>query len=188
MQEAAHRMERAARWPYETACNNDGRDMIIVVMGVAGSGKTTVGRLVAESAGFQFLDADALHSPANVAKMKAGTPLSDADRGPWLTAVRERLVDAAHRQHDLVVACSALKEAYRAFLSRGVPVTWTYLKGSPDVMRDRLMRRTGHFMSVALLSSQFDALEEPADAIVVDASQSPEAIVDEILSRLKEGA
>jgi gluconokinase len=161
--------------------------MIIVMMGVAGSGKTTVGRLVAEAAGFRFLDADTLHSPVNVARMKAGTPLSDSDRAPWLSAVREHLADAARRHDDLVVACSALKETYRTFLAREIPVVWVYLKGRPEIFRERLQRRTGHFMTAALLSSQFDALEEPTDAIIVDASEPPEAIADEIATRLKEG-
>jgi gluconokinase len=159
--------------------------MIIIVMGVAGSGKTTVGRLLAEKAGFQFLDADTLHSPANVAKMSAGTPLTDRDRAPWLSAVRERIVDAATGRHNLVVACSALKERYRAFLARGVPVVWMYLKARPDLLRGRLQRRTGHFTKADLLSSQLDALEEPTDAIVVDASQQPEAIADAIAAHLK---
>jgi gluconokinase len=159
--------------------------MVVIVMGVAGSGKTTVGRLLAETAGCQFLDADTLHPAANIAKMSAGTPLTDDDRQPWLSALREQIVAAANGQHDLVVACSALKETYRAFLARGVPVEWAYLKGRPYVFRDRLRHRTGHFMTARLLTSQFDALEEPADAIVVDASQPPEAIVDEILTRLK---
>ena len=159
--------------------------MIVIVMGVAGSGKTTVGRLLADSTGFDFLDADTLHSPANVAKMSAGTPLTDSDRAPWLSAIHERIVDAANRRHNLVVACSALKEAYRAFLASGVPVIWSYLKGRPDVFRDRLRRRTGHFVTAALLDSQLDALEEPTDAIVVDASRAPEAIVDEILAQLR---
>ena len=162
------------------------RIMIIIVMGVAGSGKTTVGRLLAESARVRFLDADTLHSPANVAKMSAGTPLTDRDRAPWLSAVRDRIVDAVARQQDLVVACSALKNAYRAFLGRGVPVIWAYLKGNPDVFRDRLQHRTGHFMTVEMLSSQMAALEEPTDAIVVDASQQPQSIADEILAQLRE--
>ena len=158
--------------------------MIIIVMGVAGSGKTTVGGLLARSTGFQFVDADTLHSPANVSKMSAGVPLTDDDRAPWLSAVRDRIVDAANRQEDLVVACSALKDTYRTFLARGVPVVWTYLKGTPDVFRDRLQRRVRHFMNPELLASQFDTLEEPADAIVVDASRPPEAIVDEIRAQL----
>src|SRR5262245_31288035 len=120
--------------------------MIIIVMGVAGSGKTTVGQLLAESTGFEFLDADTLHSPANVAKMNAALPLTDDDRAPWLSAVRDRIVDADTRQQNLVVACSGLKDAYRAFLTPGVPVLWAYLKGPADVFRRRLQRRTGHFM------------------------------------------
>ena len=159
--------------------------MIVIVMGVSGSGKSTIGRLLAESTGFDFLDADTLHSPANIAKMSAAIPLTDSDRAPWLSAVRARIVDAAARQQNLVVACSALKEAYRAFLARGVPVIWTYLKGSPDVFRRRLQRRSGHFMNAELLKSQFDALEEPADAIVVDAVQRPETIADEVLAQLR---
>jgi gluconokinase len=159
--------------------------MIVIVMGVAGSGKTTVGRLLAESANFDFLDADTLHSPANVAKMTAGTPLTDSDRSPWLSAIRDRIIDAATRQRNLVVACSALKEAYRSFLAQGSPVIWTYLKGRPDVFRDRLQRRTGHFMRPELLNSQFDALEEPTDAIVVDAVQQPQAIADQIVAELR---
>jgi len=158
--------------------------MIVIVMGVAGAGKTTVGRLLAASTGMQFLDADTLHSSANVDKMSAGIPLTDTDRAPWLSAVADRIVDAAAHQQDLVVACSALKEAYRVFLAR-VPVTWVYLKGCPELFRDRLQRRTGHFMKAELASSQFDALEEPTDAIVIDASRSPQAIVDEIVVRLR---
>ena len=159
--------------------------MIIIVMGVAGSGKTTIGRLLAESTGFEFVDADTLHSPANVAKMRAAIPLTDSDRAPWLSAVRDRIVDAATGRQNLIVACSALKAAYRTFLAHGVPVIWTYLKGSPDLFQDRLQRRTGHFMTAELLSSQFDVLEEPADAIVVDAAQVPEAIVADIVDQLR---
>jgi len=161
-------------------------DMIIIVMGVAGSGKTTVGRLLATSTGSQFVDADTLHSAANVAKMSAGIPLTDGDRAPWLSALRDRIVDARNSHDDLVLACSALKEAYRSFLARGVPVVWAYLKGGPDVFRRRLEQRTDHFMPADLLASQFEALEEPTDAIVVDASQPPQVIADEILERLRE--
>ena len=111
----------------------------------------------------------------------------DRDGGRYsnIAETSERIVAAVNEQRDLVVACSALKETYRAFLARGVPVEWAYLKGRPYVFRDRLRHRTGHFMTARLLTSQFDALEEPADAIVVDASQPPEAIVDEILTRSK---
>lgn len=159
--------------------------MIVIVMGVAGSGKSTVGRLLAEATRSDFLDADTLHSPTNVAKMSAAIPLTDRDRGPWLSAVRDRIVDAAARHQNLVVACSALKEAYRTFLASGVPVSWTYLKGSPDVFRRRLQRRRGHFMNAELLNSQLDALEEPTNAIVVDAVQRPQALVAEVVAQLR---
>jgi gluconokinase len=159
--------------------------MVLLVMGVAGSGKTTIGTLLAESGGCRFLDADSLHSAANITKMSTGIPLTDNDRAPWLSAVRERIVDAASSQESLVVACSALKEAYRIFLARDVPVVWIYLKGRPDVFRARLQQRSGHFMSAELLNSQFDALEEPGDAIVVDAERRPQAIVDDILEQLR---
>lgn len=159
--------------------------MILLVMGVAGSGKTTIGTLLAEYVGFRFLDADSLHSAANITKMSTGIPLTDSDRAPWLSAVRERIVEAARSEESLVVACSALKESYRTFLARDVPVVWIYLKGHPDVFRARLQHRTGHFMPADLLNSQFDALEEPGDAIDVDAEQQPQAIVDDILERLR---
>jgi gluconokinase len=159
--------------------------MIVIIMGVAGSGKTTVGVLLAELTGYPFIDADTLHPPANVDKMSAGIPLSEADRAPWLAAIRERLVDAATGDRSLLVACSALRAPYRAFLAHGLPVTWVYLKGPPDLFRGRLQHRIGHFMKADLLSSQFDALEEPSDAIVVDASQAPAVIARDIADRLK---
>lgn len=159
--------------------------MIIIVMGVAGSGKTTIGRLLAESTGFHFVDADSLHSPENIAKMRGGTPLTDSDRAPWLSAIRDRIVDATNRQEDLVLACSALKEDYRSSLTRGVPVIWAYLKADADTLRRRLEQRTGHFMPAQLLNSQLDSLEEPADAIVLDASRPPRAIAGDILARLR---
>ena len=159
--------------------------MIVIIMGVAGSGKTTAGVLLAELTGYAFIDADTLHSPANVAKMSAGMPLTDADRAPWLAAIRARIEEAAGNQQSLVVACSALKAAYRTVLARGLPVTWVYLKGSPDLLRRRLQTRTGHFMTADLLSSQLDALEEPSDVIVIDASQPPGVIAQGIADRVK---
>jgi gluconokinase len=159
--------------------------MIVMIMGVAGSGKTTVGTLLAELTGYAFLDADSLHSPANVAKMSAGLPLTDTDRAPWLAAIRERMVDAATHGRNLVVACSALQAAYRAFLAERLPVTWVYLKGPPDLFRRRLQHRSHHFMKAELLRSQFDALEEPSDAIVIDASQPPAVIAERIVDQLK---
>jgi gluconokinase len=156
--------------------------MIIVVMGVAGSGKTTVGTKLAAVLHCAFLEGDGLHSQANVEKMSHGIPLTDADRAPWLTAIHKRMCDAFTAGESLVVACSALKRAYRAKLAEGLPVTCVYLKGSADLIRSRLKHRAHHFMKANMLASQFDDLEEPSDAIVVDIAQPPDAIVERILA------
>ena len=159
--------------------------MLVVVMGVAGSGKTTVGQRLAQMMECAFLDADSLHSDANVEKMSRGIPLTDDDRAGWLTAIHARMADAFSRHETLVVACSALKESYRAILRSGLPVTWIYLKTSAELVRSRLRQRTGHFMKAEMLASQFQTLQEPLDAIAVDASQSPDAIVQQILAELR---
>jgi gluconokinase len=159
---------------------------IIVVMGVAGSGKTTVGTLLANAMHCAFLEGDSLHPAANVEAMSHGVPLTDADRAPWLAAIHARLLDAFTRGQCLVVGCSALKRSYRTVLAEGIPITWVYLKGSAGLIRSRLPHRTGHYMKADMLASQFEALEEPSDALVVDISQSPRAIVEQILrSRLE---
>lgn len=163
--------------------------MIVVVMGVAGSGKTTVGALLAERLGCGFSDADSFHPAANVEKMRAGIALVDEDRWPWLVALRAGIDGwiAAGESH--VVACSALRRAYRDILSPRDDVVFVYLKGSPAVIARRLSARRGHYMNPALLGSQFATLEEPTDALIVDADGTPAAIVDEVLSRLaKSGA
>ena len=158
--------------------------MIVVVIGVAGSGTSTIGAMLARAMGCEFLEGDTLHSPANVAKMTGGVPLTDGDRGPWLSAIHARIADASRRGVDLVVACSALKQKYRDVLARGVAVEWVYLKGSKDLLRLRLEQRSSHFMKADMLDSQFDALEEPSDAIVIDVAASPDLIVERILWRL----
>ena len=153
------------------------RGAILIVMGAAGSGKSTVGRLLAERLGWPFLDGDDFHPPANVNKMRMGIPLTDADRLPWLHRLRE----LASRSGSAVIACSALKESYRLILSGGDPrVRFVYLRADPALLAARLETRTGHFFTRPLLESQLAALEEPAGAIVVDASRSPEAIVEQI--------
>jgi gluconokinase len=158
--------------------------MIVVVMGVAGSGKTTVGTMLADAMHSPFLDGDSLHPKTNVEKMRLGIPLTDADRAPWLSAIHARMLDAFRRGESLVVGCSALKQSYRAVLADGLPITWVYLKGSAELIRSRLQHRTSHFMKADMLTSQFDALEEPPDALVADVSQPPSAIVEQILAAL----
>ncbi len=159
--------------------------MIIVLMGVAGAGKTTIGQLLAQVLGCSFLDGDSLHSAANVQKMTRGTPLTDADRAPWLKAIRSQLETAFQRGENLVVACSALKQRYREFLSARVPVIWVYLKGAENVIRSRLEHRQEHFMRAQMLASQFADLEEPSCAITVDVLSPPDLIVQQILAALQ---
>jgi gluconokinase len=157
---------------------------IVVVMGVAGSGKSTVGTKLADAMRCPFLEGDSLHSAANVEKMSRGIPLTDADRAQWLAAIHARLLDSFTRGECLVVGCSALKQSYRTLLADGIPITWIYLKGSAALIRSRLPHRTGHYMKADMLASQFEALEEPSDALIVDVSQSPGAIVEQILAEL----
>ena len=163
--------------------------MIIVVMGVAGSGKTTVGAMLAEAMDCPFLDGDSLHPAANVEKMTRGIPLTPADRAPWVEAIHARLLDTFRQGQSLVAGCSALEQSARETLAQGVPITWVYLKGPLDLIRARLQHRTGHYMKADMLASQFWALEEPSDAIVVDISRSPRELVDQIVTALglKEG-
>lgn len=158
---------------------------IVVVMGVAGSGKTTIGRKLASTIPCAFLEGDALHSRENVEKMSRGIPLTDADREPWLAAIHARMVDACDRGECLIVGCSALKESYRRMLADGLPVIWVYLKGSQHLIEERMRARTDHFMKANMVASQFKVLEEPSDALIVDVSESPDAIVGRILSRLR---
>ena len=160
--------------------------MIIVVMGVSGSGKTTIATMLAQAMNCQFLEGDSLHSKENIDKMNRGIPLTDADRAPWLAAIHARILEAFERGVDLVVSCSALKHQYRTLLEKDVPVTWVYLKGSPALIRARLMKRPDHFMKADLLPSQFAALDEPTNALVVDASAAPDAIVRQILAQVPE--
>lgn len=158
--------------------------MIIIVMGVSGSGKTTIGRSLARDLGWKFYDADDLHPKANVEKMRRGQPLNDADRAPWLIEVRELLLDVAEDRRNAAVACSALKESYRKFLRVRPDVVFVYLKVDLAVAQSRMAGRAGHFMNPGLAQSQFDALEEPSDALEIDAALTPREIVKEIKARL----
>jgi gluconokinase len=163
--------------------------MMAIVMGVSGCGKTTVGRLLARELGCEFLDADDFHSEANVAKMANGVALTDDDRWPWLDAIVAAMQERAARGAGAVIACSALKEGYRDRLCRGMgavdEVRIVYLKGDTATIAPRLASRSDHYMPASLLDSQFAALEEPGDAIVVDIRQPTEEQVRQIAAALQ---
>lgn len=158
--------------------------MVIILMGVTGSGKTTVGLALAESLLWQFVDADDYHPPANVAKMRAGIPLDDADRAPWLASLRDAIVGWLQTGTDVVLACSALKQAYRKELLIGPDVKLVYLCGNRDLIAHRLSQRQGHYMDPKLLASQFATLEEPGGAVAVDIDADVPDIVTEIRQAL----
>lgn len=156
--------------------------MILLVMGVSGSGKSTVGELLALRLGWTFIDADEHHPPENVAKMTAGIALDDNDRWPWL----DKLNLILKNEKKAVIACSALKEAYRQRLADGVQdFRVVYLKGSPELLRQRVAGRKHRYMPAALLDSQLATLEPPAGAIEVDVAAPPEACVQRILTALR---
>ena len=159
--------------------------MIILVMGVSGSGKTTIGQLLAKSLHWEFKDADSFHSSENIEKMRHGIPLNDLDRMPWLLAMQQAIQDWLQENKNVVLACSALKDSYRQYLLIGNErVKLVYLKGSFELIQERLQERHNHFMSEKLLKSQFDTLEEPYNAILVDVSESQEEIVQNIITAL----
>jgi gluconokinase len=163
--------------------------MIVVVAGVSGSGKSTVGSLLAGRLGWPFTDADALHPAANIAKMRAGHPLSDADRRPWLAAVAARMDEYATTGESAVLACSALKRSYRQELLAGRPAArMVFLHVCREVLEARLRARHGHFFPAALLDTQLADLESPQpaeDVLVVEATARPDQAVDEIIRRLQ---
>jgi gluconokinase len=153
--------------------------MIVLIMGVAGSGKTTIGKLLAESLEWEFQDADDFHSPVNIEKMRLGIPLDDADRIPWLQDIRNAIAQWLQENRNVVLACSALKASYRQFLvGDRDDIKVVYLKGSNEIIQNRLQERINHFMSEKLLNSQFNTIEEPENAIHIDISQPPKEIVN----------
>ena len=154
-------------------------------MGVTGCGKTTVGVLLARELGWAFHDADDYHPAENVAKMKAGTPLTDADRWPWLARLNALLRENERESANVVLACSALKRAYRERLAQGCAnLRFVFLDGTPECIRARLAARRGHYMNPALLDSQFATLERPQDALRLDADASPGVLVQAIRTEL----
>ena len=158
---------------------------VVVVMGVSGAGKTTVGSMLAERLGWEFADADDYHPPANVAKMASGQPLNDADRAPWLQALQELSATKLSQNRSLVLACSALKASYRDVIAAGDPrIRFVFLHGSFELIQARLQERSGHYMPAALLRSQFDALEEPDDAMILDIGPPPTDLVATIIAWL----
>jgi gluconokinase len=158
--------------------------MILIVMGVVGAGKTTIGRLLAEQLRYEFADADDFHPQANIEKISHGIALRDEDREPWLESLRGRILMWEADGTDAVLACSALKTSYRAKLRAGPDVRFVFLKGSAELIAQRLSSRHGHFAGASILASQMADLEEPADAITVDIAQSPQEIVAEIRQKL----
>jgi gluconokinase len=154
--------------------------MVVVLMGVAGAGKTTVGRRLAAVLGWHFIDADDHHASASLAKMAKGEPLTDADRRPWLDALADLVGRSLSARLDTVLACSALKAAYRARLCVGVGVHFVYLKVDRATLATRLAARQGHFFDPSLLPDQLASLEEPVDALVLDAARPASELVDEI--------
>lgn len=165
--------------------------MIVIVMGVSGAGKTRIGELIAERLGCSFVDGDEFHSAANKEKMAQGIALTDGDRWPWLAAIRAAIEAKVRAGQSLIVGCSSLKRAYRDVLRGGAQgdgtVRFVYLKGSFELLHERLATRGRHFFNPALLQSQLDTLEEPGadEAITIGIELPPEAIVDEVIAALR---
>jgi gluconokinase len=159
--------------------------MVVVLMGVSGSGKTEVGTRLARALGGTFAEGDDYHPKANVAKMRSGVPLDDADRQPWLETMSREIGAWLDAGRTVVLACSALKQRYRDILKAGRPgVRFVHLEGDPDLIRERLAGRHGHYMPASLLQSQLAALEEPGDAITVGIDAPPDVIVANICRAL----
>ena len=158
--------------------------MIVIVMGVVGAGKTTVGSMLAAELGWLFADADDFHPPTNVEKIRNGIALTDADRAPWLELLRKAIAGWSPANTNVVLACSALKSIYRHELNIGPEVRFVYLKGSAPLIAGRLHGRHGHFAGESILASQLADLEEPQSAIVADIRETPSQIVHSIRKQL----
>ena len=160
--------------------------MIIVVMGVSGCGKSTIGQQLADRLGWPFYDGDEFHPPANIDKMSRGIPLNDEDRSGWLVAIADRMLTLMAAGESGVFACSALKQKYRDQLQVSDQVKFVYLRGDYDLIWSRMQQRPGHYMKPNMLASQFETLEEPHDALALDIGQSPDHMVERIIQTLIE--
>ena len=150
---------------------------IIIIMGVAGCGKSTIGSMLAHELGWDFYDADDFHSESNRMKMTKNIPLTDEDRTDWLDSLRSLIGQNIQNEKSIVLACSALKKSYRDILMINEQVEFIYLRGTYEQIEARLLQRSGHFMSAKMLASQFDILEEPQDALTIDISHTPQEII-----------
>jgi len=158
---------------------------VLVVMGVSGCGKTAIGKLLSKKLGYPFFDGDDFHPEENIKKMSSGQPLVDEDRKEWLIRINQLAIE--HRHTGAIIACSALKKNYRSLIRAGMGncIAFVFLDGSFDLIKSRLEERKGHFMPISLLQSQFDTLEPPSKEITVSIEAEPNAIVKEILKRIK---
>ena len=186
MSASKHKQHPPSEHPQGAGRTSDEAARVVVVMGVSGSGKTVVGQRLADVLGWPFYDADNFHPEANVEKMEHGEALTDADRVPWLYALRDLIARAFRERTSVVLACSALKVSYREILREGGRgVLFVYLSGTLELIKRRLAARQDHFFDASLLESQFAALEEPEDAIVVDIAKEPAVLVAEIQAALQ---
>ena len=159
--------------------------MLLLLMGVTASGKTTVGHLLRDRLGWPFYDGDDFHPPANIEKMKHGIPLTDTDRTPWLVNIHVQLVQLATEGKNAVLACSALKQSYRDTLSAGLDFRIVYLRGTYEQMRQHILARHGHFAGESILAGQFADLEEPRDALAIDVAGTPAEIANRAIEKLQ---
>ncbi len=159
--------------------------MIIIVMGVSGCGKSTIGQQLADRMGWPFFDGDAFHPPANIDKMSRGMPLNDEDRAGWLAAIADKMRDLIAQKQSAVFACSALKQKYRDQLQVSDQVRFVYLRGSYDLIWSRMQQRANHYMKANMLASQFETLEEPRTALTLDITRAPQDLIEAIVEDLK---